>query len=115
MAYFSNERYACLQEGISKWRVRASYSQDAISKTVGSYRREAWLPIIEDRTWQTFLYREIGEDEKEYILPPDWWPEPIPEGHLKLLNSMYGTTRAARRWHIHILDLMEQEGHLVQL
>ncbi len=47
----------------------------------------------------------MGEDEKVYILPPDWWPEPIPDGHvLLLLKSMYDTKQAARLWHIRILE-----------
>ena len=54
----------------------------------------------------------MGEDEEVYICPPDWWPEPIPEGHvLLLLKSMYGTKQAARRWHIRISDWMEQNGY----
>ena len=53
---------------------------------------------------------KIGE--KVYIRPPDWWQEPIPEGHvLLLLKSMYGTKQAARRWHIRISDWMEQHGY----
>ena len=57
-----------------------------------------------------FLYGEMEEDEKVYIR--DWWPEPIPEGHvLLLLKSMYGTKQAAGRWHIRISDWMEQNGY----
>jgi hypothetical protein len=27
-----------------------------------------------------------------YLQPPDWWPEPIPEGHVLLLvKSIYST------------------------
>jgi hypothetical protein len=38
----------------------------------------------------------MGEDETVYIRPPDWWPEPIPEGHvLLLLKSMYSMKQAA--------------------
>jgi hypothetical protein len=51
-------------------------------------------------------------DEKVYICPPDWWPEPIPDAHvLLLLKRMYGTEQAARRWHIRISDWMEQHGY----
>ena len=33
-----------------------------------------------------------------YIRPPDWWPEPIPEGHIFLLfKSIYGAKQAAPR------------------
>jgi hypothetical protein len=47
-----------------------------------------------------------------YIKPPDWWPEPIPEGHcLQLLKSIYGTRQAARRWHLFISDWMEKNGY----
>jgi hypothetical protein len=50
-------------------------------------------------TKQAFLNREIG-DEKIYIRPPDWCPEPVPQGHaLLLMKSMYGTLQAARQWH----------------
>ncbi len=36
--------------------------------------------------WQAFpsLYGDMGDD-KVYIRPPDWWPEPIPEGHVLML------------------------------
>jgi hypothetical protein len=51
-------------------------------------------------------------DDVVYIRPPDWWPEPIPEGHvLLLLKSIYGTKQAARRWHIHISEWMERNGY----
>ncbi len=50
-----------------------------------------------------------------YIRAPNWWPEPIPEGHcLKLLKSIYGTLQAARRlgWHKHNSAGMEANGYL---
>ncbi len=51
---------------------------------------------------------------KVYIRPPDWWPEPVPEGHvLLLLKSIYGTKQAARRWHLHISGWMEKNCHTV--
>ncbi len=54
----------------------------------------------------------MGEDKQVHIRPQDWWPEPIPEGHvLLLLTSMYGTKQAARRWHIRISELMEANGY----
>ena len=54
----------------------------------------------------------MGEDEKVYIRPPDWWPEPIPDGHvLLLLKSMYGTKQAAKRWHMGISEWMKQHGY----
>jgi hypothetical protein len=68
--------------------------------------------LLKTDTRQAFLYGEMGEGETVYIRPPDWWPEPIPEGHvLLLLKSMYGTKQAARRWHIRISDWMEQNGY----
>ncbi len=30
---------------------------------------------------QAFVYKEMGENEKVYIQPPDWWQEPNPDGH----------------------------------
>jgi hypothetical protein len=48
-------------------------------------------------------------DDKVYIRPPDWWPEPVLEVHvLMLLKSIYGTKQAARRWHLHISGWMEK-------
>ncbi len=61
---------------------------------------------------QAFLYGSM-ENDVVYIGAPDWWPEPIPEGHcLKLLKSMYGTRQAARRWHMHISALMKANSYL---
>ena len=46
-------------------------------------------------------------DDVVYIRPPDWWPEPIPEGHVfLLLKSIFGTRQAARKWHTHISTWM---------
>ena len=54
--------------------------------------------FLKTGTLQAFLYREMGEDEKVYMSSPDWWPEPIPDGHvLLLLKSMYDTKQAAQR------------------
>jgi hypothetical protein len=45
--------------------------------------------------------------------PPDWWPEPIPEGHVLLLvKSIYGTKQAAQKWHNHISEWMVNNGYL---
>jgi hypothetical protein len=53
------------------------------------------------------------ENDVVYLRAPDWWPEPIPEGHcLKLLKSIYGTLQAASRWHKHISAWMEANGYL---
>jgi hypothetical protein len=47
--------------------------------------------LLKTDTKQAFLNGEIG-DEKIYIRPPDWWPEPVPKGHaLLLMKSMYST------------------------
>ncbi len=71
---------------------------------------EHGCPILKTNTRQAFLYGEMGED-KAYVRPPDWWPEPVPEGHvLLLLKSMYGTKQAARRWHRCISEWMEKKG-----
>ncbi len=65
-------------------------------------------------TLQAFLYGEMEENEKVYIRSPDWWQEPIPDGHvLLLLKSMYGTKQVTRRWHISISDWMQQHGYPV--
>jgi hypothetical protein len=54
--------------------------------------------LLKTDTLQAFLYGEMGEDEKVYIRPHDWWPEQVPKGHvLLLLKNMYDTKQAARR------------------
>ncbi len=51
-------------------------------------------------------------DNKVYILPPDWWPEPITEGYvLLLLKCIYCTKHAAQRWRLHISGWMEKNGY----
>ncbi len=51
--------------------------------------------VIKTYTKQAYLYCDMGDDVV-YIRPPDWWPEPVPEGHvLLLLKSMYGTRHLA--------------------
>jgi hypothetical protein len=63
--------------------------------------------VTKTDTQQAFLYGDMCDDVV-YIWPPDWWPEPIPEGYcLQLIKSVYGTKQAARRWHIHISEWME--------
>jgi hypothetical protein len=53
-------------------------------------------------------------DDVVYIRPPDWWTQPIPEGHvLLLLKSIYGTRQAARKWHENISSWMEKNGYAV--
>ena len=65
--------------------------------------------VYKTDTSQAFLYGSMGDDVV-YTKAPDWWPEPIPEGHcLQLLKSIHGTRQAARRWHMHIKDWMKKE------
>ena len=67
--------------------------------------------IYKTDTKQAFLYGDMGDDVV-YLQPPDWWPEPIPEGHVLLLvKSIYGTKQAARKWHDHISKLMIVNGY----
>jgi hypothetical protein len=82
------------------------------ARLLAAIAAEHGCPLLKTDTRQAFLYGEMEEGEKVNIRPPDWWPEPIPEGHvLLLLKSMYGTKQAARRWHIRISDWMEQNGY----
>lgn len=70
------------------------------------------LKVFKSDTKQAFLNGEKGE-EQIYIRAPDWWPEPVPEGHaLMLMKSMYGTRQAARQWHVRISTWMEQHGYM---
>ena len=67
--------------------------------------------LLKTDTKQAFLNGDIG-DEKIYIRPPDWWPEPVPKGHaLLLMKSMYGTRQAARQWHERISGWMEEHEY----
>jgi hypothetical protein len=51
-------------------------------------------------TKQALLYGDMAEDEDAYVKPPEWWFDPIPEGHVyKLKKAIYGTKQAARGWH----------------
>ena len=48
-------------------------------------------------TKQAFLYGDMADDEDVYVQPPDWWFDPIPEGHVfRLKKAIYGTKQAAR-------------------
>jgi hypothetical protein len=72
------------------------------ARLLAAIAAEHGCPLLKTDTRQAFLYGDMGDD-KVYIRPPDWWPEPVPEGHvLLLLKSIYGTKQAARRWHLHI-------------
>ena len=67
--------------------------------------------VIKTDTNQAYLYGDMGDDVV-YVRPPDWWPEPIPEGHIfLLLKSIYGTLQAARKWHTQISTWMENNGY----
>ena len=63
-------------------------------------------------TKQAFLYGEMTDEEDVYVRPPEWWFEPIPEGHVfRLKKAIYGTKQAARRWHTKISTWMEDNGY----
>ena len=50
-------------------------------------------------TRQAFLCGSMV-NEDIYVRSPDWWCDPIPEGHVfQLKMAMYGTKQAARRGH----------------
>ncbi len=67
--------------------------------------------VLKTDTKQAYLYCDMGSDVV-YIRPPDWWPQPIPEGHVLLLfKSIYGTRQAVRKWHEHISSWMETNGY----
>jgi hypothetical protein len=73
--------------------------------------RLLFAKVIKTDTKQAYLYGDMGDDVV-YIRPPDWWPEPIPEGHvLLLLKSIDGTRQAARKWHEHISSWIERNGY----
>jgi hypothetical protein len=61
-----------------------------------------------------YLYCNMGDNvDIVYIRPPDWWPEPVPEGHVfLLLKSNYCILQAASKWHIHISTWMQKSGYL---
>jgi hypothetical protein len=69
--------------------------------------------MIKYDTTQAFLYGDVVEDL--YSRATDWWPEliPGPEGHcLKLKKNLYGTTQAARAWHLKFSIWMEEHQYL---
>ena len=56
--------------------------------------------VIKTDTKQAYLYGDMGDDVV-YIRPPDWWPEPIPEGHVfLLLNHERTTNEISNRIHV---------------
>ena len=40
--------------------------------------------VIKTDTKKAYLYGDMGDDVV-YIRPPDWWSEPIPEGHVLMI------------------------------
>ncbi len=47
-----------------------------------------------------------------FFRPPDWWPEPIPEGQgFLLLKTIYGSRQAARKWHTRLSTWMDNNGY----
>ncbi len=44
--------------------------------------------MLKTDTKQAFLNGEIG-DEKIFFRPPDWWPEPVPQGHAVYQRGNY--------------------------
>jgi hypothetical protein len=45
----------------------------------------------------------MGEDEKVYLRPQDWWPETIPEGHvLLLLKAVWHETGSTTMAYAHL-------------
>ena len=66
--------------------------------------------VVKTDTKPAYLYGDMGDDVV-YIRPPDWWPEPIPEGHVFLLLKTNGTRQAARKWHTHISTWMEKNEY----
>ena len=99
-------------ESFNSFDLYAPTLKSTEARLLAAIAAEHGCPLLKTDTRQAFLYGEMGEEEQIYIRPPDWWPEPIPEGHvLLLLKSMYGTKQAARRWHIRISEWMEKNGY----
>ncbi len=42
--------------------------------------------LLKTDTKQALLCGEIG-DEKIYIRPPDWWPDPVSQGHALFVDE----------------------------
>ncbi len=71
------------------------------ARLLAAIAAEYGCPLLKTDTRQAFLYGEMGEDKTVYIRPPDWWQEPIPDGHvLLLLKSVYESKQAAPRRHL---------------
>ncbi len=89
----SNAKSVYVQEGISKWKVKVFNSSDLYAPTLkepearlfAAITAEHGCQLLKTDTRQAFLYGEMEEDEKVYLRPPDWWPEPIPDDHVRLL------------------------------
>ena len=55
------------------------------ARLLAAIAAEHSCPILKTDTRQAFLYGEMGEEEQVHIRPPDWWPEPIPDGPCSLV------------------------------
>jgi hypothetical protein len=67
--------------------------------------------VIKTYTEQAYVYGDMGDDVV-FVRPPDWWPEPIPEGHVfLLLKTIYSMRQADSTWHTHTSTWMENNGY----
>jgi hypothetical protein len=67
--------------------------------------------MMKSYTKQAFLNGEIGTAVL-YIRPPEWWPEPVPEGYLlQLMKSMYGTRQPVRQFDVRISTWFEDRRY----
>ena len=119
MVSFSNARYACAR-GEHQISGVSFHESDLYAPVLESTKARLLLAlsaangakVVKTSTKQAYLYGDTGDD-MVYIRPPDWWPEPIREGHVfLLLKSIYGTQQAARKWHMHISTWMKNNGYL---
>jgi hypothetical protein len=93
-------------DALEKWKVRMCVRGDQQREKVGFNTSGLYSPVLKApgarlltaiaaehgcpllRTRQAFLYEDMGDD-KVYLHPLDWWPEPIPVGHvLRVLASL---------------------------
>jgi hypothetical protein len=81
------------------------------ARLLAAIAAEYGCPLLKTDTKQAFRYKDMG-DYKVYIRLPDWWPEPIPEGHvLLLLKGIYGTKQSSMKVaHSHFW--MDGEKHI---
>ena len=92
MVSFSNARYACAQgdqqiSGVSFEESDLQYAPVLMSteaRRLLALAAANGAKVVKTYTKQAYLYGEMGDDVV-YIRPPDWWPEPVPEGQVLLL------------------------------